>query len=97
MSAGYKPVEGYVALQFIESESSAAPESSRDSMVTAHPGEPGDDGERATLALVVAAGPKCPAKAGDSVFVRPYARRGTHIDADTVIVETYCILAVVEK
>lgn len=51
------------------------------------------DHDSACFALVVAAGTDVPAKKGDTVLVREYAKDSTRIDDDTVITDGYAILA----
>ena len=46
-------------------------------------------------ALVVAVGADVPAKKGQTVLVRSYARHGVDIGDNTVLTDGYCVLAVV--
>lgn len=75
-----KPFEGRVVLKFLED----APEVS-----------PNPDGEEeAVLAIVTGAGAKTPVKAGDTVLVDAYARRGgTKIDEHTRVVHAHYLVA----
>jgi len=87
-----KPVEGYVALQLLDDES----EEEREARRRASNG-PSESYNEAMYAVVVGIGPKGPAgvKKGSTVLVRKYARDGLRISDDVVLVESYCIAAVV--
>jgi|1185.fasta_scaffold00702_7 co-chaperonin GroES (HSP10) len=82
-----KPVKGMVILQFFGDEDSV---SDANASYGATPYE-----DKTCLAQVVAAGPETNVKKGQIVMVRGYARQATKIDDDTVIVDSYSILAVV--
>jgi co-chaperonin GroES (HSP10) len=92
MALDIAPVEGFVALQIVDDETEEERElrKNRD--------YPSDSYNEAIYAIVVGVGPKAPAgvKKGATVLVRKYARDGLRIDDDTVLVETYCIAAVVK-
>lgn len=85
-----KPVKGMVVLKFLEDDdedSSADAAGVYTSTVDMH--------EKTCLAQVVAAGPATNVKKGQIVLTRSYARQNPEIDDDTVICDSYCILAVV--
>jgi hypothetical protein len=87
------PVEGFVALQIIDDETEEEREARRQNYNSA----PSDSYNEAITALVVGVGPKAPKGVvrGAVVMVRKYARDGLRLDEDTVLVEVYCIAAVV--
>jgi len=94
MTPSIKPFEGHLALQFLEPEPQKAQGSEDPSGAVSPP----DDSDAATLALVVAVGPKSPCKVGDTVFVKAYARHsGTKLDDTTRIVDTYVLVAKVTE
>lgn len=86
-----KPVEGMVVLRFFDEDpDDDKPESSFGN-------EAPDDYNKGIKALVVAAGAKVPAKKGQTVFVRSYAKNGADLGDGTVLTDGYCIMAVVEE
>ena len=94
MALDVTPVEGYVALQIIDDET----EEERTARKQAYSsGPPSDSYNEAITAIVVGVGPKAPKGVvrGAVVMVRKYARDGLRLDEDTVLVEVYCIAAVV--
>lgn len=93
MALDITPVEGFVALQIVDDESEEEREARR------RLDAPSSSYNEAIYAIVVAVGPKAPAgvKKGVTVLVRKYARDGLRLDDDTVLVENYCIAAVVSK
>lgn len=95
MALDVTPVEGYVALQIIDDET----EEERAARMQRYSQGPStsDSYNEAITALVVGVGPKAPKGVvrGAVVMVRKYARDGLRLDEDTVLVETYCIAAVV--
>jgi len=93
MALDVKPIEGMVALQLVDDET----EEEREQRIASRQNAPSDSYNEAIIAIVVGIGPKGPAgvKKGSTVMVRKYARDGLRLDADTVLVETYCIVAVV--
>jgi len=95
MALDIKPIEGMVALQIVDDESEE--EREKRLAIRANGIAPSDSYNEAIIAIVVGIGPKGPAglKKGSTVMVRKYARDGLRLDEDTVLVETYCIVAVV--
>lgn len=93
MALDVTPVEGYVALQIIDDET----EEEREARKQAYSQGPSESYNEAITALVVGVGPKAPKGVvrGAVVMVRKYARDGLRLDEDTVLVEVYCIAAVV--
>ena len=93
MAIECRPVEGFVALQIVDDET----EEERERRLAERSGAPSDSYNEAIVAIVVGIGPKGPSgvKRGSTVLVRKYARDGLRLDDDTVLVETYCIAAVI--
>ncbi len=91
MALDITPVEGFVALQLVDDET----EEERERRMGAPYAS--DSYNEAIYAVVVGVGPKAPAgvKKGATVLVRKYARDGLRIEDDVVLVESYCIAAVV--
>lgn len=87
------PVEGYVALQIVDDETDEEREARRQRYSQG----PSESYNEAIHAIVIGVGPKAPKGVvkGAVVLVRKYARDGLRLDEDTVLVETYCIAAVV--
>jgi len=102
MALDITPVEGMVALQIVDDEDETEREQR---LASRNTNAPSDSYNEAIVAIVVALGPnsksamgpKIPTgvKKGSTVLVRKYARDGLRIDDDTVLVETYCIVALV--
>lgn len=87
MPAGIRTLEGSVAVRFLESGDATKPAGFTSS----------EQAPEAVLATIVAIGPKSPVKVGDEVFVRPYAQtNAVHIDAETVVISTWDIVAIVD-
>ncbi len=93
MALDVTPVEGFVALQIVDDET----EEEREARKQSYSQGPSDSYNEAITAIVVGVGPKAPKGVvrGAVVLVRKYARDGLRLDEDTVLVETYCIAAVV--
>lgn len=93
MALDVTPVEGFVALQIVDDET----EEEREARKQSYSQAPSDSYNEAITAIVVGVGPKAPKGVvrGAVVLVRKYARDGLRLDEDTVLVETYCIAAVV--
>lgn len=93
MALDVTPVEGYVALQIVDDET----EEERAARKAEYSSKPSDSYNEALTAIVLGIGPKGPkgVKRGSVVMVRRYARDGVRLDADTVLVESYCIVALV--
>jgi hypothetical protein len=93
MALDVTPVEGYVALQIVDDET----EEERTARKANYSSGPSDSYNEALTAIVVGIGPKGPknVKRGSVVMVRKYARDGLRLDDDTVLVEVYCIVALV--
>lgn len=92
MTSDIRPVEGYVALRLLDGET----EEERLRRQANNTG-PSQSYNEAIPAVVVAIGPKGPTgvKKGTTVLVRKYARDGLRLDDDVVLVEHYCIAAIV--
>lgn len=86
-----KPVKGMVVLRFLEDDD----EDSSADAAGVYSSSPEPSQEKTCLAQVVAAGAETNVKKGQIVLTRSYARNNPEIDDDTVICDSYCILAVV--
>jgi hypothetical protein len=88
-----EPAEGMILLSFLEEEDEEEKTGEHSANVARQ--EPDEDDP--ILAIVDAVGKKVTnCKAGDTVFVRSYARHGIEI-GDSRLVESYCVVARIKK
>ena len=83
---GIKPVKGYMLVKLLEKSEPEQPSTQPETM---------DKPREGVLAQVIAAGADVPAKAGQTVIMRPYAVSGALEFSDMLFVEGYSIVAVV--